>query len=144
MRIGEVAERAGVNVQTLRYYERRGLLDPPPRTPSGYRIYAMDTVRLVRFIKRVQELGFSLTDVEDLLRLREEALDSDNARSVIEQTRASVRERIQDLQSMESTLTHLLTDCTSVCENACDPEELLVSSVKACDIEETDGARDDA
>lgn len=138
MRIGEVAERAGVNVQTLRYYERRGLLDPPPRTPSGYRIYAMDTVRLVRFIKRVQELGFSLTDVEDLLRLREEDIHSESARNVVQEKQASIRSRILDLQSMDAALTHLLDDCPSVCENACDPEEVLVSSVKAVD-EDSDG-----
>ena len=71
MRIGEVAQRAGVNVQTLRYYERRGLLPTPMRRPSGYREYLLETVVLVRFIKRAQHLGFSLQDVEELIGLRE-------------------------------------------------------------------------
>ncbi len=71
MRIGEVAAQAGVNVQTLRYYERRGLLEEPERRPSGYRTYAPEAVHLVRFIKKAQGLGFTLREVQELLRLRE-------------------------------------------------------------------------
>ena len=70
MWIGEAAEQAGVNVQTLRYYERRGLLPKPPRRTSGYREFPDDAVRIVRFIRRAQDLGFSLDEVEELLRLR--------------------------------------------------------------------------
>jgi len=70
LRTGEVAAQAGVNVQTLRYYERRGLLKEPERRPSGYREYSPDAVLLIRFIKRAQELGFTLAEIEDLLRLR--------------------------------------------------------------------------
>jgi DNA-binding transcriptional MerR regulator len=62
MRTGQTANEAGVNVQTLRYYERRGILQPPPRRVSGYREYPSDAVRIVRFVKRAQELGFTLTD----------------------------------------------------------------------------------
>jgi DNA-binding transcriptional MerR regulator len=69
MRIGEAAERAGVNIQTLRYYERRRLLAEPERSESGYRAYTPDDVRVVRFIKQAQELGFTLTDVAALIRL---------------------------------------------------------------------------
>lgn len=125
MRIGEVAAEAGVNVQTLRYYERRGLLEPPPRTPSGYRIYAMDTVRLVRFIKRVQELGFSLTDVEDLLSLRD-APAPDTA-EVAQQKLEGVRARIRDLQAMDAALTHLIASTPATMPDA---EELLVSALE--------------
>jgi len=60
LKIGEVAERGGVNLQTIRYYEREGLLPEPPRLTSGYRIFPETAVRRVRFIKRAQELGFSL------------------------------------------------------------------------------------
>src|SRR6266540_1748226 len=69
MRTGQVASRTGVNVQTLRYYERRGLLPEPGRRDSGYRVYSSEAVRIVRFIKRAQELGFSLAEVEVLLDL---------------------------------------------------------------------------
>lgn len=109
-----------------RYYERRGLLDPPPRTPSGYRIYAMDTVRLVRFIKRVQELGFSLTDVEDLLSLQDDP-DPDAAVVVARQKLEGVRARIRDLQAMDAALTHLLAATPT---GMSDAEELLVSSLE--------------
>ena len=108
MRIGEIAAKAGVNVQTLRYYERRGLLEPPPRTPSGYRIYPMSTVKLVRFIKRVQELGFSLTDAEDLLSLRE-GLSPGDVQAIAESKLAGIRARIQDLQAMDAALSQVLS-----------------------------------
>src|SRR5262245_66589104 len=70
MWMSEAARQAGVNVQTIRYYERRGLLPSSPRRASGYRELTNDAVRRVRFIKRAQELGFSLDEVDDLLRLR--------------------------------------------------------------------------
>ena len=66
MRSAEVATEAGVNVQTLRYYERRGLLAAPARLPSGYRNYRPETVRIVRFVKQAQQLGFSLEEIETL------------------------------------------------------------------------------
>src|SRR5262249_59336759 len=69
MRIGEVAARASVHVETLRYYERRGLLREPKRQPSGYRSYGEDSVRLGRFIKRAQGLGVTLSGIEGLMRL---------------------------------------------------------------------------
>lgn len=129
MRIGEVAERAGVNVQTLRYYERRGLLDPPPRTPSGYRIYPLETVRLVRFIKRIQELGFSLTDVEDILSLRDD-VESSQARQIAQEKLAGVRARMQYLKTMEEGLHHLVTNCGTDCSQTCDLDELLIEPLE--------------
>src|ERR671927_1944821 len=67
MRVGEVAERAGVNVETLRYYERRGLLPAPQRTPSGHRRYDEETVRFLRAIKEAQAVGFTLAEITDYL-----------------------------------------------------------------------------
>jgi DNA-binding transcriptional MerR regulator len=67
---GELANWAGVNVETLRFYERKGLLPRPPRRASGYREYPLECVRLIRFIKRAQELGFSLREIRELLDLR--------------------------------------------------------------------------
>ena len=68
--IGQVAKAAQVNVETIRYYEREGLIPPPPRTSAGYRQYTEDAVRRVRFMKRAQRLGFTLDEVGTLLRLR--------------------------------------------------------------------------
>src|SRR5215475_5499254 len=67
MRVGEVAARAGVNVETLRYYERRGLLPAPDRAPSGHRIYDEETVRFLRAIKEAQAVGFTLAEIADYL-----------------------------------------------------------------------------
>ena len=112
MRIGEVARKAGVNVQTLRYYERRGLLNPPPRTPGGYRVYPTETVKLVRFIKRIQELGFSLSDAEGLLSLRDD-INSHDARSIASEALAGVRARMAHLKTMDAALTRLLATGSS-------------------------------
>jgi len=71
MRVGEAAHRAGVNVETFRYYERRGLLPEPDRAPSGHRSYDEETVRFVRAIKEAQGLGFTLAEIEDFLRVKE-------------------------------------------------------------------------
>src|SRR4051812_33133588 len=68
MRVGEVAARAGVNVETLRYYERRGLLPEPDRMPSGHRLYDEETVRFLRAIKEAQAVGFTLTEIAEYLR----------------------------------------------------------------------------
>jgi len=70
MTIGKVASGAGVNLQTVRYYERRGLLPRPPRAASGYRQYDANAVARLRFIKRAQDLGFSLAEIGELLELR--------------------------------------------------------------------------
>ena len=70
--IGDVAKRANVRIETLRYYEREGLVASPPRSLSNYRLYPEDTVHRVQFIKRVQELGFSLKEIKELLSLRME------------------------------------------------------------------------
>ena len=70
MRVGEVAERAGVNVETLRYYERRGLLPAPERTPSGHRRYDEETVRFLRAIKEAQAVGFTLAEIAEYLARR--------------------------------------------------------------------------
>lgn len=112
MRIGEVAERAGVNVQTLRFYERRGLLPSPARRPSGYRQYSPDTVALVRFIKRAQQLGFSLDDVSELLALRQNPSRNGLAvRAVAKRRAADIADRIRRLSAMQKALDQLVSAC---------------------------------
>ena len=70
MTTGQLAQQAGVNVETVRFYERKGLLPKPPRRVSGYRENPADSVRLIRFIKRAKELGFTLREIRELLALR--------------------------------------------------------------------------
>ena len=112
MRTHEVADRAGVNAQTLRYYERRGLLAEPPRSPSGYRDYPVSAVRVLRFVKRAQELGFTLADVEELLSLADGGPRScDRARTLAESQMAELDRKITDLQRMRASLGELVATC---------------------------------
>ncbi len=117
LRIGHVAERANVNVQTLRYYERRRLLPPPRRRPSGYREYPDDTVRLVRFIKRAQELGFMLRDVQELIELREQRTKTRaQARALAVAKVSDIAARIRHLNAMRRALDELVNACS--CEGS--------------------------
>ena len=112
MRTGEVAAAAGVNVQTLRYYERRGLLPEPARRASGYRVYDRDAVRTVRFIKRAQELGFGLSEAESLLALAAGGPEGcDAARALADEKIAELDRRIADLQAMRDSLAQLAATC---------------------------------
>lgn len=112
MWISEAAEHAGVNVQTLRYYERRGLLPKPPRRGSGYREFPEDAVRIVRFIKRAQELGFSLDEVEQLLRLRHQSgRNRARIRSVAEDKIRQIDRKISELERMKHALQTLVRAC---------------------------------
>ena len=113
MKIGEVAERGGVNLQTIRYYEREGLLPAPPRLASGYRLFTEDTVRRVRFIKRAQELGFTLAEIRDLLTLRvDQSRSSNEVRSIAEAKIADIDGKIESLAAMKRALTHLTDRCS--------------------------------
>jgi DNA-binding transcriptional MerR regulator len=112
MRIGEVAGRVGVNTQTLRYYERRGLLDEPPRAPGGYRDYPPTAVELLRFIKRAQQLLDLVEGEPELLHLDQGGPDScDAARAVALARKADLEARIVDLQRMRDSLADLLATC---------------------------------
>jgi Hg(II)-responsive transcriptional regulator len=107
-----LATRAAVNPQTLRYYERRGLLTEPDRTSAGYRAYPGDAVRRVRFIKRAQDLGFTLAQVRTLLDLAEGGPDGcDQARALAEDKLADLQQRIADLQALHAGLTRLVSTC---------------------------------
>ena len=112
MRIGTAAERAGVNVQTLRYYERRGLLQRPPRQTSGYREFPDEAVRVVRFVKRAQDLGFTLDEVEELLHLRNhKRRDRAQVQAVAERRVHQIEQKIAELQAVKKALSHLLHCC---------------------------------
>ena len=101
LRIGELARAAGVGVETIRYYERRGLLAQPPRRASGYRRYPPSAARRVRFIRRAQALGFTLKEIEDLLALR-----VDDERSCAE-VRALARAKLEDIERRVAALQQM-------------------------------------
>jgi DNA-binding transcriptional MerR regulator len=96
----------------LRYYERRGLLGAPVRSPAGYRAYPEETVRRVRFIKRAQDLGFTLAEVQSLLHLAEGGPAScDRVRALAEEKVVDLRRRIADLQALQDGLSRLVATC---------------------------------
>jgi Hg(II)-responsive transcriptional regulator len=112
VRTSEVAAQAHVNTQTLRYYERRGLLPQPERTQSGYRTYTADAVRVVRFVKRAQQLGFTLDEIEELLHLAQGGPASCEEAKAMASTRiADLQHRIEELAGIRDALTRLVDTC---------------------------------
>lgn len=110
--IGRLARQAGVHVETLRFYERKGLLPRPPRSASGYRMFPADAARRLRFIRRAQELGFSLKEIGELLSLRVSSRTTRAAiRARTEAKIADIQEKIGSLESMERTLRKLTKGC---------------------------------
>lgn len=108
--IGKVASAAGVNVETVRYYQRSGLVPEPPRPPGGVRRYSKETVGRLRFIKRAQELGFTLAEIRRLLTLGD-AQSCGKARALAAEKLLLVRSRLADLERMRSVLETLIEHC---------------------------------
>ncbi len=108
--IGHVAETAGVGVETVRYYERRGLVPQPNRGSGSYRRYGNGHVDRIRFIKRAQALGFSLEEIASLLEL-EDGTDRRSIRRIAAARLEETRRRIADLRRIERVLGHLLHEC---------------------------------
>jgi MerR family copper efflux transcriptional regulator len=121
MRIGKASREAGVNVQTLRYYERRGLLPRTSRLASGYREYDSGSVALVRFIKNAQELGFTLAEVGELVALRAERSRSDeDVRRLAKRKIEAMDRRIRQLTEMKDELAALVARCEAArCKDDC-------------------------
>lgn len=116
--IGGLAKEAGVHVETIRYYQRRGLIDEPRKPPGGIRRYGAGTAARLGFIRRAQEIGFSLDEVKELLRL-ERTPGCRDAREIAEKKLAGVEERIKDLQRVRRVLAGLIAECTAGGERRC-------------------------
>lgn len=113
LRSSEVARLAGVNVETLRFYERKGILPEPPRRESGYREFPADTVALIRFVKRAQELGFSLREIKGLLELRDLPRPSRaDIRRVASDKITEIETKIRDLEAIRAALGRLVQACS--------------------------------
>ncbi len=112
LKSGELAKQAGVNVETLRFYERKGLLVEPPRRASGYREYPPDAVQRIRFIQRAKELGFTLREIKGLLELK---VDPDTTCAVVKERAAEkivgVKQKVSDLKKIERALSKLMNSC---------------------------------
>jgi MerR family mercuric resistance operon transcriptional regulator len=111
--IGKVARSAGLAIDTVRYYEREGLLQKPARTPSGYRQYSSDAVKRLQFIRQAKELGFTLSEIRELLALKVAPGKScADVRSRAEAKIANVEQRIEQLNRMKRALTKLAAACS--------------------------------
>lgn len=132
MRSGQVARDAGVNVETLRYYERRGILQTPERRASGYREYSSEAVGVIRFVKRAQELGFSLDEVETLLTLAAGGPEScESARALATRKLSELDAKMRSISAMQESLRRLVATCE------------MPRSERDCPLLDTLGGRDD-
>ncbi|MCU0654842.1 MAG: MerR family DNA-binding protein [Polyangiaceae bacterium] len=110
--IGQLAQRCGIGVETIRFYERRGLLDQPPRPASGYRRYPAAAVDRIFFLKRAKDLGFSLTEIRELISLRDRR--TEGCESVLERSKKKIEEieeRISALETLRRDLLALVATC---------------------------------
>ena len=111
--IGKLAALAETSTDTLRYYEREGLIAPADRTQSGYRLYDRDSARRVHFIKQAQHCGFTLTEIRDLLVLRNrDAACCGDVRTRAIEKKLQLEHKIKAMKSMSKALDHLIADCT--------------------------------
>src|SRR4051794_20492053 len=112
--IGQLARRAGVGVETVRFYERQGLLEEPDRRASGYRQYPEEVVARLRFIRRAKDLGFTLGEIKELLALRlDPGATRADVRRQAEDKLAAIAAKIHDLQRMQAALRRLTDACHS-------------------------------
>lgn len=110
--IGRLAKAADVNIDTVRFYERQGLLQPAPRTAGGYRLYGAADAQRLQFIRRAKTLGFSLEDIAELLRLTEDGHDRGKVKAIAQKRVADLESRIRELEKMRSVLAHHAGHCS--------------------------------
>ena len=110
--IGRLAKRAGVGIDTVRFYERRGLLPRPERTPAGYRLYPATIVDRIRFIRRAKDLGFSLDEIDALLDLQDHGGQKATVKALTQRKLAEIDARIEDLSRMRDVLKALDRRCS--------------------------------
>lgn len=119
-RIGELSKLTGCHIETLRFYEREGLLPPPPRGSNGYRYYPKDSVARVRFILHAKQLGFSLNDIAELLSIQvaQDARTCADVKSIAQQKLSTIRQKIQELEEMYSALEEVAKACDGSVDSA--------------------------
>tara|TARA_R110001583_G_scaffold6774_8_gene34063 strand:- start:4021 stop:4404 length:384 start_codon:yes stop_codon:yes gene_type:complete len=115
--ISKVAKELGVNIETIRFYERKGLIEQPLKPEIGYRHYPKTTIHRIRFIKRSQELGFTLGEIANLLNLNDEPCNQ--VQEIAQDKLSAVQQKIADLHSLEKALKNLLNQCQSNDDKHC-------------------------
>lgn len=114
--IGKIAKDSGTPIETIRFYEREGLLPEAPRTESGYRLYDQGTTRRLRFISRAKALGFTLAEIREILNLQDHPASNRTGRAEVkaltEKKLTDIEQRITDLQRMQQVLSKLAGECS--------------------------------
>ena len=110
--IGRLAQQAGVGIDTVRFYERRGLLPQPQRTPSGYRLYSEDTINRIRFVRKAKRLGFTLDEIGNLLKLQDQGGQKSEVKAITTLKLEQIDAKIADLSRMRTVLETLATECS--------------------------------
>jgi MerR family mercuric resistance operon transcriptional regulator len=124
--IGALSKRSGVNIETIRYYERVKLLSPPPRTASGRRVYDSTDLRILVFIRRSRELGFSLVEIRELLRLGgPEKASCREVREIAAHHLEGIRSKLHDLKKLERLLTTTVSRCSGTMAPDCPVLDIL-------------------
>jgi DNA-binding transcriptional MerR regulator len=112
LQIGTVAQQTGLTVDTIRFYEKEGLLKRPLRSEGGFRLFRLEDVEALKFIRRAQELGFSLQEVREILVLQGHGVEAcEHVRELVEQKLASVRGKVEELRKLEAILQGALRKC---------------------------------
>ena len=111
-RIGQVAHETGVSIDTIRFYEKQGLLKRSPRSAGGFRLFSRGDIETLKFVRKAQELGFSLHEIRELLTLRAEHVPPcSHVRELLEQKLTAVGQKITELQNLERSLRYALRKC---------------------------------
>jgi Hg(II)-responsive transcriptional regulator len=110
--IGRLAQQSGVGIDTVRFYERRGLLPQPQRTPSGYRLYSEDTINRIRFVRKAKRLGFTLDEIGNLLKLQDQGGQKSEVKAITTLKLEQIDAKIADLSRMRTVLKTLATECS--------------------------------
>lgn len=125
MLIGELAERAQVNAQTVRFYERRGLIAEPARTASGYRDYTYAAVARIQFIRSAQRAGLTLKDIRDVLQIRDSGTaHCDHVTALLDTKLTEVRRRLQELADLEGELIAIVQTSNGLDSSHCPPDSI--------------------
>ncbi len=109
--IGQLSDQSGVKIETIRYYEKIGLLPKPPRTSGGHRVYYSSHIQKLAFIRRARELGFPISDIRSLLGLEDHILPCSEIFNITERHLLAIRSRLSDLKKLESHLEQMMSQC---------------------------------
>ncbi len=125
MRIGELAEKARTTTSTLRYYEERGLLPQPERTPTGYRSYGDESIQRLEFIDRARAAGLTLAQTAEILDVRDSGHSPcDHVRGLLDRQLVDIDAQIEKLQALRSNIVELRANATATASEPCTPESI--------------------